>query len=124
MTFLAADVLKWTPPRRFNTVFFVFWLSQVPSSAFGRFWAVGRSALASNVRVLFVDHPAAADRETYVAGSAEVVERRLTDEPAIGSSRLARDPRDLAWQLTGLGWQADIRQSGQDWLLGEARPAP
>jgi 2-polyprenyl-3-methyl-5-hydroxy-6-metoxy-1,4-benzoquinol methylase len=37
VTFLADDVLSWSgpPPRRFDTVFFAFWLSHVPSSAFG-----------------------------------------------------------------------------------------
>jgi 2-polyprenyl-3-methyl-5-hydroxy-6-metoxy-1,4-benzoquinol methylase len=124
VTFLAADVLQWTPPRRFDTVFFAFWLSHVPSSAFGRFWAVVRSALVGNGRVLFVDdQPAAAGRERYVAGSAEVVERSLTDGTRHRLIKLARDPGDLVRQLTRLGWRADIRQSGQDWLLGEARPA-
>ena len=125
VTFLATDVLGWTPPRRFHTVFFAIWLSHVPSSAFDRFWAVVRSALASNGRVLFVDgQPVAAGRETYVPGSAEVVGPRLTDGTRHRLIKLARDPGDLARQLTLLGWQADIRPSGQDWLLGEARPAP
>ena len=125
VTFLAADVLDWTPPRRFDTVFFAFWLSHVPSSAFGRFWSVVRSALAEGGRVLFADdQPAAADRENYVAGSAELVERRLTDGTRHRLIKVARDPGDLTRQLTQLGWQPDIRPSGQDWLLGEARPAP
>ena len=125
VTFLAADVLDWTPPQRFDTVFFAFWLSHVPASAFGRFWSVVRSALASDGRVLFVDdQPAAADRETYVAGSGEVVERRLRDGTRYRLIKLVRDDGDLTRQLTHLGWQAAIRRSGQDWLLGEARPTP
>ena len=48
VTFLAADVLDWVPPRRFDTVFFAFWLSHVPASAFGRFWSVVRAALAGD----------------------------------------------------------------------------
>jgi 2-polyprenyl-3-methyl-5-hydroxy-6-metoxy-1,4-benzoquinol methylase len=125
VTFLAADVLEWTPPRRFDTVFFAFWLSHIPSAAFGRFWAVVRSALAGNGRVLFVDEqPEAAARERYVAGSAEVVERRLTDGTRHRLIKAARDPGYLTRQLTRLGWQADIWPSGQDWLLGEARPTP
>ncbi len=50
VTVLAADVLEWTAPRRFDTVFFAFWLSHVPSSAFGRFWSIVRSALADGGR--------------------------------------------------------------------------
>ena len=123
--FQAADVLEWSPPRRFDTVFFAFWLSHVPAAAFGRFWSVVRTALASDGRVLFVDdQPAAAGRETYVAGSSEVVERRLQDGTRHRLIKLVRDRQDLTRQLTQLGWQAAIRQSGPDWLLGEARPAP
>ncbi len=125
VTFLAADVLDWVPPRRFDTVFFAFWLSHVPASAFGRFWSVVRRALASDGRVLFVDEqPAAAGREIYVAGSGEVVERRLRDGTRHRLIKLVRDPPDLTRQLTQLGWRAAITRSGQDWLLGEARPAP
>jgi demethylmenaquinone methyltransferase/2-methoxy-6-polyprenyl-1,4-benzoquinol methylase len=93
----------------------------VPASAFGRFWSVVRKALASDGRALFVDdQPAAAGRERYVAGSGEVVERRLRDGTCHRLIKLVRDHRDLTRQLTQLGWQAAIRQSGQDWLVGEA----
>jgi len=125
LTFLAADVLDWTPPQRFDTVFFAFWLSHVPASAFGRFWSVVRSALASDGRVLFVDdQPAAAGRETYVAGSDEVVERHLQDGTRHRLIKLVRNHPDLTRQPTQLGWQAAISRSGEDWLLGQARPAP
>ena len=123
VTFLAADVLDWVPPRRFDTVFFAFWLSHVPASAFGRFWSVVRSALVSDGRVLFVDDlPAAADRETYVAGSGEIVERRLQDGTSHRLVKLARGRQALTRQLTELGWRATVTRSGPDWLLGEARP--
>jgi SAM-dependent methyltransferase len=124
VTFVTADVLDWVPPRRFDTVFFAFWLSHVPASAFGRFWSVVRTALASDGRVLFVDDlPDAADRETYVAGSGEVVERRLQDGTRHRLVKLVRDDQALTQQLTELGWHATITRSGPDWLLGEARPA-
>ena len=55
VTFVTADVLAWAPPRRFDTIFFAFWLSHVPASVFGRFWSLLRSALASGGRVLLVD---------------------------------------------------------------------
>jgi hypothetical protein len=74
--------------------------------------------------VLFVDdQPAAADLETYVAGSGEVVERRLRDGTRHRLIKVIRHPEDLTRQLTQLGWQATITQSG-DWLVGQARPIP
>jgi SAM-dependent methyltransferase len=124
VTFCVADVLDWIPPQHFDTVFFAFWLSHVPAAAFGRFWSVVRGALANEGRVLFVDdQPVAADRETYVAGSGEVVERCLSDGTRHRLIKVARDPGELTRLFTGLGWQAAIWPSDPDWLLGEARPA-
>jgi demethylmenaquinone methyltransferase/2-methoxy-6-polyprenyl-1,4-benzoquinol methylase len=74
--------------------------------------------------VLFVDdQPAAAGLETYLAGSGEVVERRLCDGTRHRLIKVVRDPEDLTRQLTRLSWQATITRSG-DWLVGEARPGP
>ena len=124
VTFVAADVLDWVPLRRYDTVFFGFWLSHVPASAFGRFWSVVRSALAGDGRVLFVDDlPEAAGRETYLAGSGEIVERQLRDGTRHQLVKLVRDQPALTQQLTELGWHATMTQSGPDWLLGEVRPA-
>jgi len=124
VTFVVADVLDWVPSRRFDTVFFAFWLSHVPASAFGRFWSAVRAALASDGRVLFVDDlPEAADRETYLAGSGEIVERRLQDGTRHQLVKLVRDEQTLTRQLTELGWDVAATRSGPDWLLGQARPA-
>jgi demethylmenaquinone methyltransferase/2-methoxy-6-polyprenyl-1,4-benzoquinol methylase len=122
VTFVTADVLHWAPPRRFDTVFFAFWLSHVPGSEFGRFWTLLRAALAGHGRVLFVDqHPGTAEEEIYVGGSGEVVERRLRDGTRHRLVKIVRGPEELTRQLTGLGWDAAIARSG-DWLAGEARP--
>ena len=124
VTFVAADVLDWIPLRRYDTVFFGFWLCHVPASAFGRFWSVVRGALASDGRVLFIDDlPEAAGRETYLAGSGEIVERQLRDGTRHQLVKLVRDQQALTQQLTALGWHATMTQSGPDWLLGEVRPA-
>ena len=124
VTFVTADILTWTPPRRFDTIFFAFWLSHVPASMFGRFWSPLRSTLSSSGRVLFIDdQPAAADPEPYTAGSDEVVERRLRDGTRHRLIKVVRDPPDLTRQLTELGWHAAIIRSG-DWLAGQAHPLP
>lgn len=123
VTFVTADILTWPAPRRFDTIFFAFWLSHVPASAFGRFWSLLRSTLASGGRVQFVDdQPAAAALETYVEGSGEVVERRLRDGTRHRLIKVIRDPADLTHQLAGLGWQVTIT-STLEWLVGEARAA-
>jgi SAM-dependent methyltransferase len=120
-TFVVADVLDWTPPRRWDTVFFAFWLSHVPAAAFDRFWSVIRTALTDDGRVIFVDdRPSAAEAETYVPGSAEVVERRLEDGSRHRLVKLPRDADELSARLGRLGWRADVRPVPPGWLLGEA----
>ena len=122
VSFVTADILAWAPPRRFDAVFFAFWLSHVPASEFGQFWSLLRGALADGGRVLFVDdQPAAASLETYLAGSGEVVERLLRDGTRHRLIKVVRGRADVTRQLTGLGWQAAITRSG-DWLIGQARP--
>ena len=82
-----------------------------------------RAALAGDGRVLFVDDlPEAAGRETYLAGSGEVVERRLQDGTRHRLVKVARDQPALTRQLAEHGWHAAVTRSGPDWLLGEARP--
>jgi demethylmenaquinone methyltransferase/2-methoxy-6-polyprenyl-1,4-benzoquinol methylase len=123
-TFLMADVLDWTPPRRFDTVFFAFWLSHVPAAAFDRFWSVVRAALAEGGRVVFVDDRlTAADEETYVAGSEEIVERCLADGSHHRLVKSLRDPGELTARLAELGWRAEVANSAPDWLIGQASPA-
>jgi len=120
-TFLVADVLDWTPPRHWDTIFFAFWLSHVPAAAFAPFWSVVRAALADGGRVIFVDdRPAAAEEETYVPGSAEVVERRLADGSVHRLVKLPRDASELSGRLARLGWRADVRPVPPGWLAGEA----
>src|SRR5207244_6478917 len=55
VTYVHADIFEWRPDRRYDAVFFGFWLSHVPPTAFDAFWAVVRSSLRPGGRVAFVD---------------------------------------------------------------------
>jgi ubiquinone/menaquinone biosynthesis C-methylase UbiE len=37
--FIEADVFAWQPPRRFDVVFFAFWMTHVPPVRFAAFWS-------------------------------------------------------------------------------------
>jgi demethylmenaquinone methyltransferase/2-methoxy-6-polyprenyl-1,4-benzoquinol methylase len=133
--FVLADVLDWRPPPgRFDTVFFAFWLSHVPAASFAPFWALVRRALRDGGRAVFVDEPAQppvppvpgapqADPETYVGGSTEIVERRLSNGEPHRLVKVFRDPPTLVADLARLDWRADVTGDGPDWLVGTARPA-
>jgi demethylmenaquinone methyltransferase/2-methoxy-6-polyprenyl-1,4-benzoquinol methylase len=76
---------------------------------------------AGEYDVIFVDdRPVAAEAETYVPGSAEVVERRLEDVSRHRLVKLPRDAGELSDRLGRLGWQADVRPVPPGWLVGEA----
>jgi 2-polyprenyl-3-methyl-5-hydroxy-6-metoxy-1,4-benzoquinol methylase len=80
VSFEVADVFSWSSATRFDVIFFSAWLSHVPASRFERFWQLLRGLLAEDGRVLFIDeHVDEQEKEAYVAGQEEVVERRLAD---------------------------------------------
>ena len=121
--FEVADVFSWRAGRRFDVIFFSAWLSHVPADRFDSFWQLLRELLTDGGRVLFVDeHVDERDKEAYVAGRAEIVERRLDDGTTFRIVKNFVDPRPLEARLAALGWDCAIRRDGTDWICGLARP--
>lgn len=113
--FVEADVFRWRPTRRYDTVFFAFWLSHVPPSRFADFWTTVAAALAPQGRAIFIDEgPARAAHEP--AGAAV---RRIDDGREFRIVKVFHDPATLTSELTGLGWSTDIQPHG-DFLVGIA----
>ncbi|MEV0174523.1 class I SAM-dependent methyltransferase [Streptomyces sp. NPDC050803] len=112
-----ADLFHWRPPRRFDTVFFAFWLSHVPPARLGDFWDTVAAALAPHGTVVFVDEGPAGSIRDEVA--AEV--RRLEDGSQYRIVKVFHDPAELTAQLATLGWTADIRAQGE-FIIGTAQP--
>ncbi|MFG2043770.1 class I SAM-dependent methyltransferase [Dactylosporangium sp. NPDC048998] len=124
VSFEVADVFSWKPDARFDVVFFSAWLSHVPTSLVEQFWHSLRGLLAEDGRVLFIDeHVDVRDKEAYVPGRDEIVERRLRDGSTFRVVKNFVDPDRLELQLRRLGWDCTIRRDGGDWVSGEARPA-
>jgi SAM-dependent methyltransferase len=120
--FVTADLFAWRPPRRYDTVFFGFWLSHVPPSRFAAFWSVVRAALNQGGHVCFLDtNDREAETEEVLTGQpAPAVRRRLRDGSDYRVVKLFYSPRDLTARLAELGWSADIRQVGSEFLEGVA----
>ncbi|MEU7874615.1 class I SAM-dependent methyltransferase [Dactylosporangium sp. NPDC049140] len=119
IAFEVADLFAFRPQERFDVVFFAAWLSHVPEDRFDEFWALVRSLLADEGRVLFVDeHVDEQGKEAFVG--AEVVERRLNDGRAFRIVKRFVDPRALRDRLAGLGWQCRVERDGADWILATA----
>ncbi|MCO5973802.1 class I SAM-dependent methyltransferase [Actinoallomurus soli] len=123
VTFEVADVFSWTTDDRFDAIFFSAWLSHVPTSRFEEFWRLLRRLLTEDGRVLFIDeHVDVREKESYVPGAGEIVERRLRDGETYRIVKNFVDPRELQDRLRDLGWDCRIHRDGDDWIRGEARP--
>ena len=125
VSFEVADIFAWRSATGFDVIFFSAWLSHVPTDRFAAFWDILRGLLADDGRVLFVDEPAdIRDKESYVEGRAEIVERQLRDGSTHRIVKNFIDADQLSTQLRRLGWSCRLWRDEQDWpwVCGEARP--
>jgi len=122
--FIEADLFDWRAPRRFDTVFFGFWLSHVPPDRFGDFWDLVAEALSPAGRACFVDSGPGdvANEEVLVEQPAPAVRRQLEDGSAHRIVKVFRDPLSLAQALHGLGWSARVWPIGATLIAGLATP--
>ena len=124
VSFEVADIFSWEPGSRFDVVFFSAWLSHVPTNRFDQFWHSLRGLLAEGGHVSFIDeHVDECEKEAYVVGEDEIVERRLNDGSTFRVIKNFVDPDELELRLRRLGWECTILRDGSDWVRGEARPA-
>jgi SAM-dependent methyltransferase len=124
--YICADLFKWTPTRRFDFVFFGFWLSHVPPSHLESFWATVRACLRSGGRVGFVDEDERArnNETTIVNGAVPAARRTLSDGRVFDVVKVFWHPNDLERRLRATGWDAHVRPAGDTFLYGEATPEP
>ncbi|MGI5197998.1 class I SAM-dependent methyltransferase [Streptomyces sp. CA-288835] len=124
--FTQADVFTWHPSRRYDTVFFAFWLSHVPPSRLPAFWNTVREALAPHGKAIFIDEgPGEAWREEAAADGqpGSVVLRRLDDGSRHRVVKVFHEPETLTGDLAALGWSADVRLvGGRSFIVGVAEP--
>ena len=53
--YLQADLFNWQPDKKYDVVFFAFWLSHVPPERFDGFWQVVAKSLKPGGRVFVID---------------------------------------------------------------------
>jgi SAM-dependent methyltransferase len=120
---IQADLFAWEPPRRYDTVFFAFWLTHVPPARFAAFWSLVGTALAPGGRVCFVDDGSRARAgERFLPDQATpAVWRRLRDGSEHRVVKVYYSPAGLAARMAELGWSAEIRETSTPLLVGTAR---
>jgi SAM-dependent methyltransferase len=123
--FVEANLFDWWPPRRYDTVFFAFWLTHVPPALFAGFWSMVGAALAPGGWVCLLD---SSNREQgyerlLANQPTPAVWRRLGDGSEHRVVKVYYSPAELAARLAELGWSASIRETSIPLLVGTARPA-
>ncbi|NGO13320.1 class I SAM-dependent methyltransferase [Streptomyces sp. HC44] len=123
--FTQADVFTWRPSRRYDTVFFAFWLSHVPPSRMADFWNTVGAALAPQGRAIFIDDgPGEAVHEEVLARQpVPAVLRPLDDGSRHRIVKVFHDAETLTGDLAALGWSADVRLVDGSFIVGVAEPS-
>jgi SAM-dependent methyltransferase len=117
--YVLADVLSWAPDRRYDLVFFGFWLSHVPAERFESFWDLVDRALAPGGHFFFVDEQSnklGRVIETHLGKG--IVKRTTRDGRVFRAIKVYHRPASLQRTLRGLGWDAEVRSCGRYFYFG------
>jgi SAM-dependent methyltransferase len=120
--YVLSDIFTWRPPRRYDFVFFGFWLTHVPPDRFERFWDLVARALEPGGWVFFVDSrhnpdSTATDHELS-RKSHRVQQRRLNDGRTFDVIKVFYDPAPLGLRLQDLGWKGTIVETREFFIYG------
>ena len=116
--FVLADLFEWRPDRRYDVVFFGFWLSHVPLERFASFWALVDACLAPDGRVFFVDDAYRTSDELVEGAASSTIRRRLRDGSTHRAVKVPHTPRELEARLTRLGWDIKVSTSAGPFFWG------
>jgi SAM-dependent methyltransferase len=106
------DLFAWRPARRYQAVFFGFFLSHVPDERFDQFWQAVADALAPGGHVVFVDDAYRAADELVYGPDSPVIMRHRKDAEGFRIVKVPRTSTGLAQRLSELGWSFTVRDHG------------
>jgi len=105
---IQADLFDWTPDRRYDVVFFGFWLSHVPLERFESFWSLVADCLKEDGRVFFADDAYRTAEELVEGPSSSTICRRLADGTPYHLVKVPHRPAELENRLRQLGWDIKV----------------
>src|SRR5215204_816714 len=116
--FIQADLFAWAPNRRYDVVFFGFWLSHVPLERFESFWSLVSDCLETDGRVFFVDDGYRTPDELIYGDSSSIIRRRLNDGTSYRAVKVPYEPKRLEERLEGLGWRVTVTPTSGPFFWG------
>ena len=117
--FIEADLFGWRPDRRYDAVFFGFWLSHVPLERFAPFWELVADALAPDGRVAFVDDAYRTAAELIEGERSSTIRRELNDGTAYRAVKVPHTAERLERMIRELGWRVRVTQLTGPFFWGE-----
>ncbi|WP_327581253.1 methyltransferase domain-containing protein [Nonomuraea sp. NBC_00507] len=121
--FVSADLFRWKPDRRYDVVFFGFWLSHVPPERFASFWSLVADCLKPEGRVFFVDDGYRTADELIEGEQSATIQRQLLDGTAYRIVKVPQQPPDLERQLERIGWRIKIHSTSGPFYWGAGNRA-
>jgi 2-polyprenyl-3-methyl-5-hydroxy-6-metoxy-1,4-benzoquinol methylase len=123
--YLQTDIFAWEPDRKYDIVFFSFWLSHVPTARFSEFWDLVSLALKPGGRVFFIDSrfdaTSTAKDHRLKSPESTTVQRRLNDGREYRIVKVFYRQKSLTDRLSQLGWRFEIRQTSAYFIYGQGQ---
>jgi len=113
-----ADLFQWQPDRRYDVVFFGFWLSHVPPGRFAPFWSLVATCLKPEGRVFFVDDGYRTADELIEGEQSSTIRRRLADGTAYRIVKVPHRPATLERELERIGWRIKVHPTAGPFYWG------
>ncbi|MFN8944078.1 MAG: class I SAM-dependent methyltransferase [Pseudobdellovibrionaceae bacterium] len=121
ITYEVGDVFNWSPDRKYDFIFFSFWLSHVPEEKFLQFWDLIYLSLKDNGRWFFIDSKSdefsrAIDHTIDL--NSDVVIRKLNDGTEFNIIKRFYDVKGLSDRLKTMGWTTDLSSTHRFFIFG------
>jgi trans-aconitate methyltransferase len=117
-SFVEANIFDWVPQRRYDVVFFAFWLSHVPLERFDSFWSLVDQCLKPEGRVLFIDDAYRTPDELIEGRASSTIRRRLRDGTAFRAVKVPHTPAELQERLADIGWRISVHGTAGPFFWG------
>ncbi|MGZ4231706.1 MAG: class I SAM-dependent methyltransferase [Solirubrobacteraceae bacterium] len=121
--FVEADLFSWRPDRRYDAVFFGFWISHVPLERFEAFWSLVRDSVEPDGQVLFIDDAHRTAEELVHGEESALVRRRLINGSQFTVVKVPHEPMDLQRRIANLGWDVTVTGTSGPFYWDVATPA-
>lgn len=116
--FIHADLFTWRPERRYDVVFFGFWLSHVPPERFESFWSLVADCLKPEGRVFFADDAYRTPDELVEGPSSSIIRRQTPDGTTYRIVKVPHQPGVLERRIRQLGWNIKVTPTAGPFYWG------